>query len=154
MSTVYLDTSALVKLYVTEEGSEWVRDLLSYSRHPIAFTSHLTVVETACAFARKRREDFLSPDDHMEVLLAFDHDVAYWFNILDVTPEVIETAKLFAGDHPLRAYDAVHLATAWLANRQLVLAEQPPLTFVCADKPLLQIAEAVGLPIDNPENYP
>jgi predicted nucleic acid-binding protein len=34
VSVVYLDTSALVKRYVAEVGSEWVRDLLSYSGQP------------------------------------------------------------------------------------------------------------------------
>jgi predicted nucleic acid-binding protein len=87
-------------------------------------------------------------------LLAFDHDVAYWYNILDVTPDVVETARTLANDYPLRAYDAVHLATAWLANRQLVLAGQSPLTFICADDDLLKIAGAVGLPVDNPNDHP
>ena len=39
MSVVYLDTSALVKRYVAEPGSEWVQDLLNYSETPSAFGS-------------------------------------------------------------------------------------------------------------------
>jgi predicted nucleic acid-binding protein len=153
VSVIYLDTSALVKHYVAEKGSKWIHDLLSYSNFPAAFTSHLTGVEIACAFARKRREGFLSLDDQTRVLTAFDHDVAYWYNVLDVTPKVIEAARLFVDDHPLRAYDAVHLATAWLTNGQLVRATQPPLTFVCADDRLLDIAAAIGLLTDNPNHH-
>jgi predicted nucleic acid-binding protein len=154
VSIVYLDASALVKHYVAEIGSEWIRSLLDYSRSSTMVTSHLTVVEVACAFARKRREGTLSIDDQTQVLMAFDHDVAYWYNILDVTPHVVETAKSFVNDHPLRAYDAVYLATAWLTNRQLTIAEQSPLTFICADNRLLDIAMSVGLLTDNPNDHP
>lgn len=154
MSLVYLDTSALVKRYVAETGSEWVREMLAYSATPTAFTSHLSVVEAACAFARQRREGLLSPEDHAEVLMALDHDVAYSYNILDVTSEVIDTARTLADEHPLRAYDAVHLATGWLTNRELVQAAQPPLTFICADDRLLDVAVAVGLLTDNPNRHP
>jgi len=154
VSVFYLDTSALVKRYVTEAGSEWVRDLLAPVKTPTAFTSHLTVVEVACAFARRRREGFLTVEDHATLLLAFDHDVAYWYNILDVTPEVVDTARMFADEHPLRAYDAIHLATAWLTHRELVQAGLPAPTFVCADEHLLAIVEDVGISTENPNRHP
>jgi predicted nucleic acid-binding protein len=32
----------------------------------------------------------------------------------------VEIARQLANRHPLRAYDAVQLATAWLANRELI----------------------------------
>lgn len=154
MSITYLDTSALLKRYVAEMGSEWVRSLLVFSGTSAAFTSHLTVVEATCAFARRRREGFLSAEDHAEILLALDYDMAHWYNVLEVTPNIVDTARTFANEHPLRAYDAIHLATAWLANRQLVQESQPPLTFVCADDRLLTMAEAVGLLTDNPNRHP
>jgi predicted nucleic acid-binding protein len=154
VSITYLDTSALIKRYVAEVGSEWIRDLLVCSGAPTACTSHLTVVEAACAFARRRREGFLSPEDHAETLRAFDHDFAYAYNILDVTTEVLDAARSLANEYPLRAYDAVHLATAWLANRELVQAGQPPLIFICADDRLLDVAVAVGLMTENPNRYP
>ena len=154
MSITYLDTSALLKRYVAETGSEWVRGLLTSSGASTAFTSHLTVVEATCAFARRRREGFLSAKDHVEILLALDYDVAHWYNVLEVTRNVVDTARTFANEHPLRAYDAVHLATAWLANKQLVQGSQSPLTFICADDRLLTTAEAVGLLTDNPNRHP
>jgi len=82
MSVFYLDTSALVKVYVAETGSAWVRTLLAFDRTPTVFTSHLAVVEATCAFARKRREGTLSPGDHSRVLAAFDYDFAYRYNTL------------------------------------------------------------------------
>ena len=63
VSVAYLDTSALIKRYITEVGSEWIRTLL---REPTTrtFTSLLTVIEGNCTLARRRREGTLSPDDH------------------------------------------------------------------------------------------
>ena len=153
-SIAYLDTSALVKQYVIEAGTDWVRALLKPDWTPTVFTSHLTVVEPICAFARRRREGALSAEHHARILASFDYDTKYRFNILSVEPSAIETARRLANQHPLRAYDAMHLATAWLANEKLVQAGRLPLTFVCADDRLLAIAQAEGLPTDNPNHHP
>ncbi len=96
----------------------------------------------------------MSAEDHAQILLALDYDVAHWYNVLEVTSNVVDTARAFANEYPLRAYDAVHLATAWLANKQLVQGSQSPLTFICADNRLLTMAEAVGLLADNPNRHP
>jgi hypothetical protein len=56
--------------------------------------------------------------------------------------------------HPLRGYDAVHLACALRLNRALVAQHLPPLVFVCADNDLLSAAAAEGLAIENPNDYP
>ena len=153
MSIAYLDTSALVKQYVIEPGSNWVKALLVLDLTPTVFTSHLTVVEATCAFARRRREGSLLSQQHAQILRAFEYDIQNRFNILDVGPAVIRTAQQLANQHPLRAYDAVQLATAWLANENLVRSEQRPLTFVCADNHLLAIAQAEGLLTENPSQY-
>ena len=55
--------------------------------------------------------------------------------------------------HPLRAYDAVQLASGLFANDLLIAMEQPTLTFLCADDRLLAAAQAEGLAIDNPNSY-
>jgi predicted nucleic acid-binding protein len=153
-SIAYLDTSALVKQYVIETGTDWVRALLKLDRTPTVLTSLLTIVETICAFARRRREGVLSAEHHARILISFDYDTKYRFNILSLEPIAIETARRLANQHPLRAYDAVHLATAWLANEKLVQAGRPPLTFICADDRLLSVAQAEGLSTDNPNHHP
>jgi predicted nucleic acid-binding protein len=154
VSIAYLDSSALVKQYIAEVGSDWVKSFLALDRTPTVFTSNMTVVEATCAFARRRREGTLSPQDHAQVLTAFDYDITYRYNIVDVDPMVVEIARQLANRHPLRAYDAVQLATAWLANRELIQAGQSPLTFICADDHLIAIAQAEGLLTDNPHHHP
>lgn len=154
VSVAYIDTSALVKQYIAEVGSDWVKALLAIDRTPTVFTSHLTVVEVTCALARRRHEGTLSPEDHAQALTAFDYDISYRYNIVDVKPAIVDAARRLANQHPLRAYDAVHLATAWLANQELTLAGRPPLTFICADNRLVAIAQTEGLLTDNPNHHP
>jgi len=154
MSISYPETSALVKHYVVEVGSDWIRTLLKPDRTPTVFTSHLTVVEAVCAFARRRREGVRSPEHHARILTSFDYDAKYLYNLLAVAPAVVHTARSMADQHPLRAYDAVQLASAWLANEKLVQARRPPLTFICADERLLAVAQAEGLRTDNPNHHP
>lgn len=154
MSLVYLDTSALVKEYVDEVGSQWIRALVAVDRTPAVFTSRMAAIEIACAFARRRREGNLSAADYARALSVSEYDLAYHYNTLEVDSVIIDTARRLADRHPLRAYDAVHLATAWQTNRVLVGAGQSPLIFVAADDRLLLIAQAEGLLTDNPNLHP
>jgi predicted nucleic acid-binding protein len=154
VSIAYLDTSALIKAYVIEAGSDWIRTLVKPDQTPTVFTSQLTVVEAVCAFARRRREGVLSAEHHARILTSFEYDAKYLYNTLTVEIAVVESAKRLANLHPLRAYDAVQLASAWLANEKLVQAGHPPLTFICADDRLLAIAQVEGLPTDNPNDHP
>ena len=62
--------------------------------------------------------------------------------------------RRLANLHPLRAYDAVQLATAWSLNRDLVNDGEAPLTFICADDRLLAVAQVEGLRTDNPNHHP
>jgi predicted nucleic acid-binding protein len=153
VSIVYLDTSALLKQYVAEIGTDWVKALLASPSSPVVFTSHLTLIEATCAFARKLREGVLTPTVHSKILTAFDYDLTYRYNILDVVEVTIDTARRLANQHPLRAYDSVHLATAWLSNQELLRADKPPLTFIAADDRLIAIAQTEGLLTDNPNHH-
>ena len=153
MSVAYFDTSALVKCYIAELGSDWTKTL-SENPDTNVFTSLVTAIEVACTFARRQREGLLSSDDHHQLLLAFDYDFAHRCNVLDVEPIVIDAARQMANRQPLRAYDAVHLATAWLINEELLRADKSPLTFVCADERLIAVAQAEGLRTDNPNHHP
>jgi predicted nucleic acid-binding protein len=152
VSIVYFDTSALVKRYITEVGSDWVKTLLE-NRTSGLFTSRLSIIEGACTFARRHREGMLSPEDYRQLLAIFDYDFAYRYNTLDVEQMVIDTARQMTNRHPLRAYDAVQLATAWLLNEDLLRTDKSPLTFICADDHLIAVAQAEGLLADNPNHY-
>jgi hypothetical protein len=152
MEAAYFDTSALVKRYVTEAGSRRINALLVSPCTLTVFTSQLTLVETTCAFSRRMREGALTLKNYRELLAAFRYDTEYRYIVADVMPITVETACELAGRHPVRAYDAVQLATALLINGEIVRNNKPPLTFICADKRLLEIAQAENLHTENPND--
>jgi uncharacterized protein len=154
VSTVYLDSSALLKRYIVETGTSWVLGLFAPPNTSSVFVSHVTAVEITCALARRRRDGTIAPDIYTTAIAAFEYDMAYRFNVIDITPITIDTASRLAKRQPLRANDALQLATAWLANRELVRAKGPPLTFICADNRLITIAQAESLRTDNPLDHP
>jgi predicted nucleic acid-binding protein len=75
------------------------------------------------------------------------------YTVLRAEDITIELATELTQHHPLRAYDAVQLATALLLNRRLLADKLSPLTFVSADDVLCQAALAEGLPAENPNEY-
>ncbi len=106
---LYLDASALVKLYTDEAHSDLVRRAASAAT--VRVCHDIGYVECRAAFARKRREGGLSPDDHARCRRQLDRD---WdqFHAVAVTHELLRRAAVLSEEHGLRAYDSVHLAAA------------------------------------------
>jgi uncharacterized protein len=73
---------------------------------------------------------------------------------VSLTPQVLTRAANLCRVHPLRAYDAVQLASALQARDDALAIDVPPPTFVCADTVLLDVAAAEGLAAENPSAHP
>ena len=112
--TVYLDSSAVVKLYVPERGHELVRLLGG-----VKLSSAVTRVEVASALWRKERLGELDAADAVTLLAAFDVDLGRRLTTVVVDQRVLDEATEVVARHALRAYDAVQLATAIVARRVL-----------------------------------
>jgi predicted nucleic acid-binding protein len=105
--TLYLDTSSLVKLYVSETGSE---DVAAQVRSAtIVATSVLAYPEARAALARRRREGVLRPSDFTRAKASLESD---WSKLLviEATAALCHEAGAFAERYRLRAFDSVHLA--------------------------------------------
>ncbi len=113
---LYLDTSALVKLYADEPGRREVENSVRAAR--VVAVSEIGYVEARSALARKEREGTFSADEHAAAVEQLRRDFREVYLPRPVTGEVISRAGELARKHALRAYDAVHLATA------LVLREE------------------------------
>lgn len=135
---LYLDTSALVKLYVTESASDEVRAAVAHAR--MIATATITYAEARAAFSRRHREGALSGAALRQVVAALDEDWDTYVR-LDVDDRLARKAGHLAGRRTLRGFDAVHLAAA-LHLGDLVGA--PP-GFGCYDDRLLAAALAEGL---------
>ncbi len=106
---VYLDTSALVKLYVEEPGSPAVAS--EVERSSGAATARISYAEARAAFARLRRERRLTNAGLRRLVQELDED---WhaFSVVEVTDAVVRRAGSLAERYDLRACDAVQLAAA------------------------------------------
>ena len=113
---LYLDTSALVKLYVEEEGSPLVRKAVEEAE--TVATSIVGYVEARAAFARRHREKSISLLDYRRVIRDFESDWGRYL-ILQATDVLIRHAGRLTEAHNLRAYDAVHLASAVILRQKL-----------------------------------
>lgn len=154
MIAYYFDSSALIKRYITETGSGWVRQLFPSPHDALFITCRLTIPEIYSAFARRRREGTVSQDNYTTNIRAFDHDSMTIYRIIELTADVTHLSRRLLEQHPLRASDAVQLASALTANRLLVDAGLPPLLFLCGDNHLLDIAITEALTGDNPNDHP
>ena len=74
MTTYYLDTSALIKRYVDEPGSDWLQATLSTQPPPSIIVVHLAIVEVTSALARRLREGLLTPAGYAAAQNAFRAD--------------------------------------------------------------------------------
>ena len=138
---VYLDTSALVKLYVSEPGTPEVRTLVAGAS--LVVTSSVAYAEARAAFARRHREGWMDAGDLRRTVRALDDD---WerYVVLEASGRLAHQAGDLAESHALRGFDAIHLATAIEFGR--LVGEQP--TFSTHDKRLSLAAHAEGLPTD------
>lgn len=144
---VYLDTSSLVKLYVEEDESQKVDDLVRSSE--VAATSIVAYAEARAAFSRRYREKAFTKAAHNRIKTFFDKD---WGNylILNITGELIRLAGDLAEKHALRGFDAIHLASALTLRQELSTL----IVFSCFDDNLQKASELEHLEsrIPNPES--
>jgi predicted nucleic acid-binding protein len=109
-------------------------------------------VEVTSALMRRVREGTLTLVDYAQVQNAFRADCLNEYELVTAIGDIIDQADRLLEQHPLRAYDAIHLATAVTANQQLLANNFAPLTFLSADDRLNRAATAEGLAVDNPND--
>jgi predicted nucleic acid-binding protein len=148
------DSSALVKRYAPEQGSAWVKGIFAVVSEHTVCLGQVGMVEIAAALSRKVRTGELSQDDYEAALGLFLTDVRNAEYILaPLSDRIVELAVELTRRHPLRGYDAVHLATAMTLNAALLSADLLPLVFVAADERLCEAARGEGLATENPNEH-
>jgi predicted nucleic acid-binding protein len=141
----YFDSSALVKLYVSEPGSSWVEQIAE-DKDQVGKPSNLIVLaligvaETAAAIARRYRMGILNQIERETLFKRFMSDYRRIYITLGLTDEIIRRAAELTQTQSLRGYDVVHLASAINFNQILWNEKRSSLTFVTADDNLLLAA--------------
>lgn len=154
MAAQFFDSSAVVKRYVQEAGSAWVRALADPGAGHRIYLAHITVVEVTSALARRRRGGSLSVQGASDLLARFSTDLLGGYRIIEITPMLLIDAASLADRLGLRAYDAVQLAAAIGLNTERVAAGASPVTMISADRELNAAAIASGLAIEDPNAHP
>ena len=134
---LYLDTSVLVKLYVEEEGAPVVRNAVAQAE--LVATAAIAYVEARAAFVRRRHEGGLSTAEYRRIIRNVDSDWARYL-VVEVTDSLIRDAARLAEAHRLRAYDAIHLASAAAVHDRLA----EPIMFASWDAGLEKVARREG----------
>src|SRR6202795_272321 len=142
-----METSALVKLYVRESGTERVLALANRTTENRLAILALTQVEFRSAVRRRERNGELPPLVATQLLEAFKRHVEQRFVSQVINDFVLDIASALVDRHALRAYDAAQLA-GYLALRSSAGTDVP--VFVCSDHALLEAALLEGIPILDP----
>jgi predicted nucleic acid-binding protein len=135
---LYLDTSALIKLYVTEPGSDETESLREQADQ--VATVMITYAEAAAAFARRIREQPVMAES---LSLARGEFFADWplYLGMPIDQRLLHHAARLADAFGLRGYDSVQLAAAHI----LQLHSVPGIVFASFDERLANAASLIGL---------
>ena len=111
---IYLDSSALAKLYLPEDESDRLDDLLRGRRD--LMISELAITEVLSAVTRRKREGLIDAEQAFQIRDALLADAGSGvFDLLNLDPAVHrEAERLLLGNAslPLRTLDALHVALA------------------------------------------
>lgn len=147
---LFFDTSALVKFFHREEGTDVVVSIISDLDNEV-WISELARLEFICALHRRLRMNEINEDDLNKVLDGF-YKAYSRLNTKKIGRAVLNEAealvKRLGRTSGLRALDAIHLATFSLFNQ---LEEMP---LVAADEILLNAARSIGARVINPLSGP
>jgi predicted nucleic acid-binding protein len=124
---------------VKEEDSARVRQWLAAGP---AATSRLSAVEITAAVARRCREGAFPATERDRALAALEQDLTALY-LVELSPSIVVQARALLVRHPLRAGDAVQLASALLLQREL----EEAVTFAAYDDRLKATAAAEGLTV-------
>src|SRR5438093_9306518 len=112
MAAFLFDSSALVKRYLDEPGSEWVRRVLHPSLGHDVVVAQTTPVELVAAICRRQHAGALPADDAEAAMADLVYDLAVQYDVLALSHPIVQRAMELCRQHSLRGYDGVQLATA------------------------------------------
>ncbi|CAN5558785.1 hypothetical protein BH10CHL1_BH10CHL1_43190 [soil metagenome] len=149
MTTFYLDSSAIVKFYITEPGSTWSRRIIE-SKTNVCTVCDICLPEVTAALAQMYRSKRFSRTVMMDTYQRFLTDLRQsLFVSHPVDKPTLSLAAELALRRTLKGYDAVQVAAAVLVNNKI----KGEFVFITGDKKMLNAAQAEGLSTDNPFDH-
>ena len=142
---LFFDTSALVKFFHEEEGTEEVTELILDASHQV-WISDLARLEFLSTVFRRFRNKELDEERLNTAINSFENQMDR-FNIEPLGHAVLEEAALLLKNHGrthgLKALDALHLGT-------FSLISETDWAFVATDDSLCGVVKVIGYNSMNP----
>jgi len=135
---LYLDTSALLKKYFRETGSDEI--IARWKDATGIVTSSLAYAEALASIHRKKRDVKFNNDIFQNIIHLFRRDWNSFIRV-EVTDELNDWIDKMVSHYSLRGFDAIHLASALIVHDRL----PEKFLFACYDNQLLQAAQSAGL---------
>jgi predicted nucleic acid-binding protein len=154
MSHYFMDSSALIKRYMIEAGTKWVRSLTTSSAGNTMIIAHITLAEIVSGVMRRKREGTIQERTAHATRLLVDRHASQEYRVIALTGQIVQRAEDLLELYSLRAYDSIQLASALESNTRLLAAGLSPITFVSADTRLLVVDSTEGLATDDPNAHP
>ena len=135
----FFDTSALIKNYIEEIGSDYVSGLMDGAVK--IFVSSITIIECYSTLRRILLEKLITEDDylHLKNEIAYDFD---FFNKIEFE-NITEKCEQLIDVYQLKTLDSIQLAASLTVSEEID-------NFVCCDVNLLNAAARENLDILNP----
>jgi predicted nucleic acid-binding protein len=146
----YCDSSAIVKIYLEESGSIFMRNLRRNATIGDILINVIAGPEVLSALNRRFRTGDLTAEILAEARKDFGRDFAEFFSRYPVSDAIIQFAMHLIEKYPLRGYDSVQLATAVHFQNALRMSNGREVTFLGSDKVLNNAAKREGLTVINP----
>lgn len=149
---LFLDASAIVKVYVREKGSRDIRFIVA-DPHPWGdlFISELSLVEVRSALAKKCRKERLSARRLRRATRHFMHGVEHAYDVVPLSQEIVERASEIVARYWQRSIssgDALQISSAEWVARKLQLRVYH---LVSSDQGFLKVANRIGFNTFDPE---
>jgi len=137
---IFCDTSALIKKYISEKGSEKFEKILSKTDN--IYVSSITEIETISTFKRLLTEKAIDKDDYQMIVKDFETDYQF-FSVVSIDGQIIKKAVKMINQYQLKTLDSIQLGTAVFLKSEID-------SFVVCDEKLIKAALKEKIKVINP----
>lgn len=142
----FVETSALIKLFIEEVGSQQMTDFLATSDDSQLIVAAIAHTESRSAICKLRRRGKLTEEQAASAMSELAAQILR-LTVQPATSATFAIANDLVDRHDLRALDAVQLASAISARSDF---KSSGMRFIASDRDLLSAARSEGFIIWDP----